>query len=142
VIPQHLRVTGTNPSIKLEKGEPRDTNFRFEHIAIFRRLLHAMLYSPGCQYTTRQTCLALLSHSLQYLSNSGVTTIVWAPSSLPCQAVRSYLGWNGTISLTDTLATVATIGYAKNSHKAMPPWSHFSEASMSNSSTHTASYKP
>jgi 2-hydroxy-3-keto-5-methylthiopentenyl-1-phosphate phosphatase len=65
-----------------------------------------------------------------------------APSSLPCQAVRVHLDWDGTISLTDTLATVAAICYAKNSHKAMPPWSHFSKAYMSDSAAHTASYKP
>jgi thiamine phosphate phosphatase / amino-HMP aminohydrolase len=56
--------------------------------------------------------------------------------------MRLHLDWDGTISLTDTLAIVASIGYAKNSHKAMPPWSHFSEAYMSDSAAHIASYKP
>ncbi|CZR66404.1 uncharacterized protein PAC_16305 [Phialocephala subalpina] len=65
-----------------------------------------------------------------------------APSSLSCQAVRLHLNWDGTISLTGTLATVALIGYAKNSHKAMPPWSHFLETYMSNIVAHTALYEP
>jgi thiamine phosphate phosphatase / amino-HMP aminohydrolase len=49
-----------------------------------------------------------------------------------------FLDWDGTITTADTLSLVASIGYERNRHQNLPPWSHFSNAYGSDYSTHAA----
>ena len=58
------------------------------------------------------------------------------------QPIRLFLDWDGTIALTDTLSIIASIGYAKNGLRELPPWSHFTGAYIADYSAHAASYKP
>jgi thiamine phosphate phosphatase / amino-HMP aminohydrolase len=47
-----------------------------------------------------------------------------------------FLDWDGTMTTKDTLSVVASIGYNKNIHQNLPPWSHFSEAYSSDYAAH------
>jgi thiamine phosphate phosphatase / amino-HMP aminohydrolase len=49
-----------------------------------------------------------------------------------------FLDWDGTITTKYTLSVVASIGYNKNIHQNLPPWSHFSEAYSSDYAAHLA----
>ncbi|KAI9818140.1 MAG: hypothetical protein M1827_000765 [Pycnora praestabilis] len=56
----------------------------------------------------------------------------------PC--IHLLLDWDGTLSHSDTLSTIAAIGYARNPH--VQPWSSISAAYMSDFSAHVKAYKP
>lgn len=51
-----------------------------------------------------------------------------------------FLDWDGTMTTTDTLSVVASIG--KNRDQKLPPWSHFTEAYVSDYEAHKAKHKP
>ena len=53
-----------------------------------------------------------------------------------------FLDWDGTVTTTDTLSIVASIGYRKNRNENLLPWSHFSEAYRSDYESHAARHKP
>ncbi|KAL8971995.1 MAG: hypothetical protein Q9197_002988 [Variospora fuerteventurae] len=52
------------------------------------------------------------------------------------------LDWDGTLTTSSTLPTIAQIGYARNASHPLPSWHTISEAYMSDLRAHTSTYSP
>ncbi|KAF7502312.1 hypothetical protein GJ744_006143 [Endocarpon pusillum] len=53
-----------------------------------------------------------------------------------------FFDWDGTMTTTDTLSVVASIGYTKHRDQKLPPWSYFTDAYLSDYKAHNAMHEP
>lgn len=85
--------------------------------------------------------LARLSRLADILSSQKVSRIPQRAQHIQYRqrsTMNWFLDWDGTMTTSDTLSIVASIGYQKNRSQSFPSWSHFAEAYMSDYRMHAA----
>ncbi len=56
-------------------------------------------------------------------------------------SMKWFLDWDGTMTTADTLSVVVSIGYNKNQHQKLPPWTYFTDTYLSDYKAHNAKHQ-